>query len=371
MPSARSVSSNDRGNVRLRRADRVLGVPLIALLGMLRPRRVAPARFQSIGFLLLGAIGDSLLAATVIAALRHVYPATRFVCFVNSSNRSLGDFLEGVDELVDLPIRSPFAALNILRTHRTDVLIDFGPWPRVSAILAALSGSGFTIGFQTAGQARHFAYDAVVPHLPTRHEIDNFHALAAPLIGEPTNGRPRLAVPAGKPVLPTEPDWIVFHPWPSGYRHEWRAWPHERWVALGREVQSWGYGVVITGGPSDRAAAERLAEGIGGAVLVLAGRESLRNSIKALAEARAIVAVNTGVMHLAAALDRPMVALHGPTNPLRWGPLSDNAIIVGPGPERNCAYLDLGFEYPDKPPDCMGCISVAEVSTALATLLGR
>jgi ADP-heptose:LPS heptosyltransferase len=82
------------------------------------------------------------------------------------------------------------------------------------------------------------------------------------------------------------------------------------------------------------------------------------------------VSVNTGIMHISALLERPTLALHGPTNPRRWGPLGKTAVVIGPGPECGCGYLNLGFEYPRSPPDCMARISVEEVLARLGTMLG-
>ena len=144
------------------------------------------------------------------------------------------------------------------------------------------------------------------------------------------------------------------------------------WVALGQRVIAQDGHIAITGGPGDREHAQALAEAIGvpGRMQVLAGQARLAETATCLAEAAAVVTVNTGTMHLAAALDRRMIALHGPINPRRWGLLSDAATVLGPGPEQGGAYLDLGFEYPRDPPDCMRLIGVDDVFAVLAGKLG-
>lgn len=354
--------AENRGDSRLRRLDRSLGVPVVKMIAALRRRRARPKIVGSIGFLLLGAIGDTLLASAAIGALRREFPQAHFVWFVSASNRAFAEILAGADSVVVLPLNAPWRAIPHLRARTFDVMIDFGPWPRISAIFAGLARARFTIGFDTAGQARHFAFDAAVVHASDRHEMENFHALAAPLLGHATGGRPLLSRPPGASALPPGRRWIVFHPWPAGFQSQCREWPQTRWLELAATVSGWGYGIAITGGPADAAASRGLAEKTG--ALSLAGM-SLSQTLQVLADAAAIVSVNTGVMHLAAALDRPLVALHGPTNVKRWGPLSDKAVSLGPGPERGCAYLDLGFEYPENPPDCMGMIAVDDVARAL------
>ena len=76
------------------------------------------------------------------------------------------------------------------------------------------------------------------------------------------------------------------------------------------------------------------------------------------------MSVNTGVMHLAAAVGAPTIALNGPTSATRWGPIGANVVCVDselPG----CGYLNLGFEYDGHRTDCMRGISVDRVATAV------
>ena len=362
--------AENRGNSRLRRLDRSLGVPVVKMLATLRRRRARPPRIGSIGFLLLGAIGDTLLASATIAALRREFPASQFVWFVSASNRAFALLLAGDDPVVVLPLDAPWRAIPLLRARHLDVVIDFGPWPRVSAIFTALAHARFTIGFDTPGQARHFAFDAPVPHTSDRHEMENFHALAEPLLGRPSSGRPILTRPPGPSPLPAGRSWIVFHPWPAGFQSHWREWPEARWLELAAIISGRGHGIAITGGPGDAAASQALAKKIGASAISVAGA-TLSDTLKILSDAEGVVSVNTGVMHLAAALDRPMVALHGPTNVNRWGPLSANAVALGPDKSQGCAYLDLGFEYPENPPDCMGMIAVQDVAKALREKLAE
>ena len=76
-------------------------------------------------------------------------------------------------------------------------------------------------------------------------------------------------------------------------------------------------------------------------------------------------------MHLAALLGVPLIALHGPTNPDRWGPnypgqtTEVSPIVLGPGRDQGGAYLNLGFEYPENPTYLMNQISSQELVEAL------
>jgi heptosyltransferase I len=79
-----------------------------------------------------------------------------------------------------------------------------------------------------------------------------------------------------------------------------------------------------------------------------------------LAHSRLVVSVDTGIMHLAAALDLPLIALHGPTSSKRWGPISKNAVAID-SPDPHAGYLYLGFEPPAGPSRCMEAITYERV----------
>lgn len=101
-----------------------------------------------------------------------------------------------------------------------------------------------------------------------------------------------------------------------------RRWPPDRWAAVARAVADEGRRVVITGGRSEVALAERIATAADlGDDAVLAGRTPLRTLAAAVAAAESVVCGDTGVAHLATALGTPSVLLFGPTPPARWGPL--------------------------------------------------
>jgi ADP-heptose:LPS heptosyltransferase len=99
----------------------------------------------------------------------------------------------------------------------------------------------------------------------------------------------------------------------------------------------------------------------------VAGRYRLDEVIDLIGSAKCVVSVNTGLMHLAAAVGVPTVGLNGPTSAKRWGPIGPNVVCINsdlPG----CGYLNLGFEYDGRRTDCMRGISVDRVVSATLEL---
>ncbi len=350
--------ASQRVSLRLRFADRYVGIPVVRTIGLLKRRRPMPPDFRSLGLLQTAAIGDTILLAGVISDLKRLLPGKRIVLFVGPSNYEIARLLQGVDEVARLPVSRPFRAIRMLRRAQVDVLCDFGSWPRINALLACFSGAAFTLGFRTSEQYRHYTYDEAVEHSREVHEIENYRRLVSAL-GVDSKSPPRINLEPGVFNPLNVGTYVVFHAWPGGYKRSAKEWPDHHWVELAQRVSGLGLSIVLTGGEDDREKAERLCKRIGSAVSArvvnLAGTISLVQTARVLQDAAAVVSVNTGIMHLAAAVGALVVALNGPVPGRRWGPVGDRAISVDASAD-GCGYLNLGFEYKNQREDCMATI---------------
>lgn len=360
---------NPRGNRLLRLADGTLGVVLLRLAS-LGGKRTLPTRFAKIGLLKTSSIGDTLLLAGAIEDLVGRFPDAELVLITGRDNAAAGALLarKGLRQIT-ISVSNVPAALRHIRALKLDLLFDFGQWPRIDALLATLSGACFRVGFRTAGQHRHYGYDAVVDHSNAIHEWENYsrliaaagvHSRTAPALSNRKWLAASIALPAGP--------FIVFHPWPGGIQSHLKEWPEQNWRSLAQRLG--GRTCVVTGGSEDQARSEALANGIranGGKADNVAGRISFAELPSLLLSSQAVVSVNTGVMHLAALLGVPTVALNGPTNPARWGPIGPRVRSVTPA-GGGCGYLNLGFEYEGHPTDCMERISVDQALDAVNAL---
>jgi heptosyltransferase-1/heptosyltransferase-2 len=127
--------------------------------------------------------------------------------------------------------------------------------------------------------------------------------------------------------------------------------------------------IVITGGPND----VELAGGVSGLMrhppLVLAGRTSLGLLAACLEQADAVVSNDTGVLHVAAALRRPVVALYGPTSPQLTGPLGEpQRTVVLHHPDCCPSIPCYRPDHPGAPG--MDAITVDEAYAAVCRVLG-
>lgn len=366
-PDARNLppaAAGGRGNARLRRLDRTVARWILRGLGAVRPPRPRPAAPRRIALMKTTGIGDMILLCAVAHDVAAAFPGGELIVVAGPENAGLAELIPGAD-VVKLPADQPWRVVPLLRGLRLDALIDFGQWTRVEALYSRLSGAGWTAGFDTPGQRRHYAYDTTAPHRDDVPEIENYRALAR-CLGVDSTSDPRFD-PDPATELPTQDPYVVLHLWPGGFRSELREWPAERWRELARELAADGVTLVLTGGPADAERADRFIASCpetSGRMISVAGRYRLPEMVAVVAGARCVISVNTGVMHLAAAAGAPTIALNGPTSSLRWGPVGPDVTNLDselPG----CGFLNLGFEYDGQRTDCMDGISVERVLAAV------
>jgi heptosyltransferase-2 len=159
---------------------------------------------------------------------------------------------------------------------------------------------------------------------------------------------------------------IVLHPGANWFH---KRWAPERFAALGDRLSATRDAhVVLTGGPDDVPLAESIQQQMRQPATVLAGQTTLRQLGAALEQTQLVVSNDTGVLHIAAALHRPIVALYGPTSPALTGPLGDPQRMVVLHHPDCCPRIPC--YRPDRPAHPgMDAITVDEAFAASATLL--
>jgi heptosyltransferase-2 len=129
----------------------------------------------------------------------------------------------------------------------------------------------------------------------------------------------KLALPLDKPLA-------VFCP--GAEYGPAKRWPAQYFAELAWRVKENGYQVVLLGSPKDADIGEQIKGLSGHACENLCGRTGLSEAIDIIASAALVVSNDSGLMHVAAALDRPMIALYGSSSPGFTPPLSDKAKVV-------------------------------------------
>jgi ADP-heptose:LPS heptosyltransferase len=142
-----------------------------------------------------------------------------------------------------------------------------------------------------------------------------------------------------------------------------KLWPARRVIEACRALADAGLTAVLLGTSREAALAETIVAATGAASLV--GRDDPATLPAVLADLDALIAGDTGVSHLAAALGTPVVALFGPTDPTLTAPRGPAEVLTHPVPCAPCFYRVCPIEHP-----CLARIPaarvVAEIEQALA-----
>jgi heptosyltransferase-1 len=97
-----------------------------------------------------------------------------------------------------------------------------------------------------------------------------------------------------------------------------KRWPVERYAAVARVLSVRGFRILVNAGPGEESMADTIVKGTSGAAIPLA--TSLEQLVALTRRVALCVAGDTGPLHLACALGRPVVGIYGPTDPSRNGP---------------------------------------------------
>lgn len=294
------------------------------------------------------AIGDVVHALPVLSLMRRAWPEAHIAWLIAPACSGLVEGHPMVSETITFDrrglsgwYRSPAAAgrlgglLRRLREGRFDLVLDLQGLLR-SGLLSYATGAPIRVGLASAREGARSFYTHRVPDVGTsrhgagtpRHAVDRyldaaeflglgrhpvefvFHvtqadeAAADAYLG-PLQGRPfAVLVPGAN--------------WPT------KRWPAQHFAALARLLREHlGLAVVVVGSAGDAELSREVGPDVS-----LCGRTTLGELTAVLSRATVVVANDTGPMHIAAALGRPLVTLFGPTDPRRTGPYRRAASVL-------------------------------------------
>jgi heptosyltransferase-1 len=241
-------------------------------------------------------------------------------------------------------------ARRLLARGRWDYVID--AQGLIKSALVARAARGALFGPDRASARERTAarfYDVKIPVARERHAVERNRELVARVFGYAVAGEARYGIvaPARAPAwAPSGPYAVLLH---AASRAD-KRWPEERWIALARLLAASGYASVLPGGTeAERAGAARIAQSIPGALAAPA--MGLAEAAALLAGAALVAGVDTGLTHLAVALDRPTAGIYTATRPELTGlhgPAGVNLGGPGRAPSVEAVAAALGYPAPEE-----------------------
>jgi heptosyltransferase-2 len=286
-------------------------------------------------------IGDFVRCHSVVKLLNARWPSRPVDLLTTTLCAPLLDYMPGVRKGIvwDLPRgRLPLSQYRTLGArlraeHYGTALVMLRTWK--SALAPFLAAIPQRVGF--VGEARFFLLnDLRWGERKLERMIDRMGALAFPQ-GAPLPRDwplPELVVPAPELVafrarFALPPDGRRVVALAPGAVGPGKAWPLSHYRELTRMLTAQDIAVWVLGGPNETPLAAEIVKAGGAASRDLTGPD-LRNAILALKAADAAVTNDSGLMHIAAALGIPTIAIFGPTSPRLWAPLNPLAASLEP-----------------------------------------
>ena len=331
---------------------------------------------QNILIIKLRYIGDVLLSTPVISLLARHVPHADISCLVNAGTEAVLTHDSRLKDVIALPrgsLRSQIRFLHRLRSRRYDCVIDLTDGDR-SAFISAVTGAPVRLGLHHERRWRRWCYtDCVEGLYGTMHMVD-YHAKVLEGLGiRDVPDNPRLSVSedetrAALHTLETvglfgQP-WIMIHP---AARYWFKAWPAERFAALGDALYDKGFRAVLVGSRHERLLETEILQYAKCPFVSLIGKTSLLELAALMKHCRLFIGNDAGPMHMAAAVGCSVVALFGPSDPAVWGPRGTQVHTVYKGLDcRECFYP--GCSRGEQ--SCMKLITVEEVLQEAEKFLG-
>lgn len=393
----------------IRTLDYWLGVPACALLSVLR--RLLPERRSTGGavprrilFLKFIEQGATVLAQDAIArASRAVGRDNVFFC-VFESNRAILDVLDSVPAANIICIRDRrlttflidfLGALMTARRCGVDTVIDMEFFSRASAIFTFLSGAATRVGLHRFTGELPYRGDLMthrIQYLPHLHISQQYSILVEAVLRNPQD-EPLLKIPLTEIRANAAGDGPRFSPDPVALQQmrerigaagaspvvvlnpnasdllPLRKWQTSKFAELARRILS-AYPaarIVLTGGPSERAAAEQLCADVASdRVVSMAGHTSLPELLTLYSVADVLVTNDSGPGHFSSLTPVHAIVLFGPETPRLFGPLAESSTVIWK--ELACSPCVSVFNHrlsPCRNNVCMQAITVDEVFDAV------
>lgn len=348
--------------------DLLIGCPLASLLPLpyKNPLSSAP---RSILLIRPGGIGDAVLLAPAIHALKITFPSLHISVLAEQRNANAFALIPDVDQVYCYDRPSEF--IDALRSSY-EMVIDTEQWHRLSAVVTRLVRAPIKIGFNTNERRRMFTH--TVPYSHDDYETESFLRLVGTLCNGTTRTNdlavPFLAIPeqircrASKLLEPLQDKpYLVIFPGASIAERRWGA---DRFREVARLLAGKGLQIVVVGSSVDQHDATIISENLG---VNLAGTTSIAETAAVIAGSALFISADSGILHIAVGLDVPTVSLFGPGIAAKWAPRGDKHRVINHNlPCSPCTRFGTTPPCPHHV-RCMQEITSAEVFEAAMQLL--
>ncbi len=325
------------------------------------------------------ALGDVVMVSAAVRALQRSLPGATITWITSPLAYALLKGMDGVHfEVMDKPrsLADYRTFYRAYRHRRFDAVLAMQANLRINLLYPALHAP-VKIGFDRT-RAREGQWLFCNRRIPFRdsHLVDSFLSFVETLTGKPALATWSLPLQqseldwAHEQLRNLPKPWIAIHPYASKSERNWLA---SRYEETAKEaVSRWQCGVLLTGGdaPAEQAACEHIAQLVPGHALNLCGKTTPRQLAALLSKVDVLIAPDTGAVHIARAMETPVIGLYGVASPKLTGPYRKMEYCVDRYPQAIKQFLgknieNLAWNTRVHHPDAMSLIEVADVMQQL------
>jgi lipopolysaccharide heptosyltransferase II len=291
-------------------------------------------------------IGNAVMFEPTLGALRERFPGAHLAVVAEERAASLAVLRWPglVDEVIVVPAASrlarAIAGVRLSRKQWDLCVVRFNGATQEVVMAAVLGRVPYRVGHVTSGRFRSemdWLFNFPVTMGDWDHEVDRDLALVERLGHEPSRRAPALplregdraaaAAVLGRLGVVTDRPILALQPGTSAHQ-QWKRWPPEHWQTLARGLGEAGFAVVALGSADERTLLDQVCRGTG--AVNAAGASSLQESAAVLERAELLVCTDSALMHIAAAVGTPVLAIFGPTDRTRTRPYGSEHVVLAP-----------------------------------------
>jgi heptosyltransferase-1 len=283
----------------------------------------------------LSSLGDVVHAMPVVHDIRAARPGVQIDWVVEPAFAPLLRRVDGIREVIECALRrwsmrwwasttrGEWGAFRRrLQRDHYDVVLDLQGLTKSAVIARLAHGVSYGLANRTDGASHEPPARWLVDHAiriePHTHALDRSRLLAASALGYVVQGPPRFGLRAMKvDAAAAHPPLLVFV---HGSSRDDKLWPEIDWIMLGRRAITEGWRIALPhAGAVERERAERIKAALGDAAEVWPAMP-LDALVDRLGAAQGVIGVDSGLSHIAVALDLPHVQLYNFPTAWRTGP---------------------------------------------------
>ncbi|MBW1703767.1 MAG: lipopolysaccharide heptosyltransferase II [Deltaproteobacteria bacterium] len=290
-------------------------------------------------------VGDAIMTLPALEALRENFPDSSITVLGKPWMLPLLENHPAVDRVITLRKEGRYLAdlvevirvIREIRKQKFDLAVLFQN-AFEAAFLAYLGGAEFRLGYNTDGRGFLLSHGIIRnDEILKVHQVEYYLIILRAMSWNAASRDPSLYVDKkyiedARRLMDSngiKKDDFLIGLSPGAIFGEAKRWPSKRFARIGDwAVERWGARVVVMGSEKEMDICRGLSDFMANRPINLCGRTSLGEAMGVISQCRFFVTNDSGLMHMAAALNVPTVAVFGSTDPVATGPRGPNTRIV-------------------------------------------